>query len=149
MYPSIVLLALVGVSLFLALAVFPQLITMFEEGGVRLPFVLITVNQVSLILTNYGWYILIGLVIFIILWKVVFTLPKARYVLHVGLLKIPFVGRIISELALTRFAGNLHALLAAGLSIVKSLEIVAKTLNNLKYREETIKISKELQRGDS
>ena len=147
MYPIIVLLALVGVSLFLALYIFPQLIAIFEESGVKLPIILTSIRAIIHVLQLYGWYILIGGVSAFVGLLMIFKLSKPRLWLHYFLLKIPFVGKIIKELALTRFTSNLQALLASGLSIVKSLEIVAKTLNNLHYRRNTEAMAKELEKG--
>ncbi|MBT4849473.1 type II secretion system F family protein [Candidatus Parcubacteria bacterium] len=149
MYPSIVLLALIGVSLFLALTIFPQLIGMFRQADVELPFVLVAVNFINHFLRANGYYVIAGLIGLGIGLKYLFRLPKPRFALHVLMLKLPFVGKIIKELSLTRFAGNLTALLAAGLSIVKSLEIVSQTVSNLKYRNEIIKMAGELEKGVS
>ncbi|PIR06884.1 MAG: hypothetical protein COV55_02145 [Candidatus Komeilibacteria bacterium CG11_big_fil_rev_8_21_14_0_20_36_20] len=147
MYPIIVLIALVAVSLLLALFVFPQLITIFQDAKVKLPFVLVAVQFLNEFLQSYYWYVLGGLIAVIILFKIIFKLPKPKLWLHFFILKIPFIGRIAGDLALTRFAGNLNSLLASGLDIIKSLEVTSKTLNNLKYRRETLAMTKELERG--
>jgi len=149
MYPSIVLIALLGVSTFLALFIFPQLVDLFKSANVKLPFVLLAVEWVNFFIRNYGWYFLGGLIIFFIILRLIFQLPKPKFWLHSLLLKVPFAGNIIKETALTSFFGNLHALLAAGLSIVKSIEIVATTSGNMKYRKEILEISQELEKGMS
>lgn len=149
MYPSIVLIALIGVSLFLAMTVFPQLIGMFIEAGVELPFVLRVVQWVNYFLRNNGLYVIGGIIVLATGLKYFFKLEKPKFFLHTFLLRVPFVGQIIKELSLTRFAGNLTALLAAGLSIVKALEIVSQTVSNLKYRKVIIEMSEELEKGYS
>ncbi len=149
MYPSIVLIALCGVSVFLALFVFPQLITIFQDGGIKLPFVLLAVQFIIEVMKNYAGFLIIGLIILVIIFILILKLPKPKLLMHRFLLKIPFVGNLIKELALTRFASNLNALLISGLSIVKALEIVAKTLANLHYRQTTQLISEELAKGIS
>lgn len=149
MYPAIVLLALVVVSLFLGLVIFPQLVDLFESAGVKLPFVLLAVKVGSEFLKNYALYVAGGLVLLIIILRIIFQLPKPKLFLHTMMLRLPFIGGLIKELALTSFAGNLHALLAAGLSIVKSMDITAKTLDNLRYRKEIMAMSDELEKGIS
>lgn len=149
MYPAIVMIALVAISIFLGLVIFPQLVDLFEGAGVKLPFVLVAVKVGSEFIKNYTWYTLGGLVVLVVLLRMTFNQPKPKLFLHTAILKMPFVGTLIKELSLTRFAGNLHALLAAGLSIVKSMEITAKTLGNLKYRQEIVAMSKELEKGIS
>ena len=149
LYPVIVLIALVTVSIFLAMFVFPQLVSIFEGEGIELPFVLKAVQKSISIMENYGGFVLIGAFVLLIIIWLTLKLPKPKLVLHKLLLKIPFIGNLIKELSLTRFAGNLNALLVSGLSIVKSFEIVAKTLNNLHYRKTTKEISVELAKGMS
>lgn len=149
MYPSIVLLALVAVSIFLAFFVFPQLVGMFEAAGVELPFILLAVQTITAFFANNGWYVLGGFIIFVIVLRAIFRLHGPKLRLHMFWLKFPFVGSLIKELTLTRFAGNLNALLAAGLAIVQSMEIVAKTVGNLQYRYVILDMSKELEKGTS
>src|SRR3989344_3971475 len=60
MYPSIILLALIAVSLLLALMVFPQLVAMFEEAKIKLPFTLAAVRFISNTVRDYYIYILLG-----------------------------------------------------------------------------------------
>ncbi|MDD5749746.1 MAG: type II secretion system F family protein [Patescibacteria group bacterium] len=147
MYPVIVLLALIGVSLFLALSIFPQLIDLFEAAGVNLPFVLLAVQSVSFFLTNYSFYAVGILILLVIIWKIIFHFPKPKLALHSFYLKIPFAGRLIQEISLASFSSSLQALLAAGLAIVQSMKIVAKTLGNTRYRTEILKMSEELEKG--
>jgi len=149
MYPTIVIVALLVVSGFLALVIFPQLIGLFESGGIKLPFVLRAVNSLNFVLRNYWHFAIAGLVVLIFLVKIVFSKSGPKLFLHTVILKTPFLGKINRELALTRFAGNLNALLGAGLPIVQSMEIVAKTLGNLKYKKEVLAMSKELEKGRS
>ncbi|MCD4760754.1 type II secretion system F family protein [bacterium] len=149
MYPSIVILALIGVSLFLALAVFPQLVGLFESNDVKLPFILLAVQTINLFIRTQGWFALGGLAALIVLLRIIFSRSKPKLVLHTFMLKWPFIGNLISELALTRFAGNLNALLAAGLAIVKSMDIVSQTIGNLRYRVEIKAMAKELEKGTS
>ncbi|MFH0873318.1 MAG: type II secretion system F family protein [Candidatus Komeilibacteria bacterium] len=147
MYPMVVLVALVGVSLVLTFFVFPKLIGIFDDAGVKLPIVLIIVQTVIYLFANYGWYIGGGLVVLIVGVRIVFHLPGARYWLHVQMLKLPVAGSLIKEIALTRFTGNLKLLLTSGLPIIKSLETVAATASNLRFRRAIIDMSQELSKG--
>ncbi len=148
-YPVIVLMALVGVSIMLSLFVFPNLVIMFTEANVQLPFVLRAVDTINYVLRTYTWYIIGGFIALIILFKYIFKLPKPKLFLHTMMLKIPVFGKFVIELTLVRFAGNLFALLSAGLPIVKSMNITAKTIKNTKYRKEIMAMAGELEKGVS
>lgn len=148
-YPCVVILAMIGVSFFLAFFVFPQLIEVFAEADVQLPFILLSVQWLLWATKYYYWYFIGGAVALILLIVMLSRIGAVRLAWHKFVLKIPFVGSLIRELCMSRFAGNLHALLAAGLSIVKCLDIVAKTVPNLYYRQEIFKMATELEKGKS
>jgi type IV pilus assembly protein PilC len=147
MYPCIVLVAIIGVSLFLALFVFPQMVSIFEGSGVKIPIILRVVQFLDKNVRIYGWYMLGGLVLLILLIRFIFKYPKPKLWFDTLILKMPFVGNIIKEISLTRFTGNLHALLLAGLAIIRSLEIVAKTVDNRLYRQVILEMATELEKG--
>lgn len=148
-YPIVVLLILVAVSLLLALFVFPQLVTVFEEAGVELPVILTVVNWLNFAIRNFGWYILGGLVCFILILRMIFAFSGPRYAWHLLTLRLPIAGAIIKNLNLARFSGNLFALLSAGLSIVKAMNITAHTLGNMKFRKAVFEMAIELEKGVS
>jgi type IV pilus assembly protein PilC len=148
-YPCVVIVAMIGVSLFLAFFVFPQLIEVFAEADVKLPVILSAVQWLLWATKYYYGYMIGGLVALILAIVLLSRIYAIRLAWHKATLKIPFVGSLIRELCMSRFAGNLHALLAAGLSIVKCLDIVAKTVPNLYYRQEILKMATELEKGKS
>ncbi len=148
-YPTVVIIAMIGISVFLAFFVFPQLIGTFEEAGVKLPPILLAVQFITWAIQAYGWYILAGVTAIIFLFSMIFRIPAVKLWSATVILRVPFVGNLIRELSISRFANNLQALLASGLSIVRSLEIVSKTVPNLKYRQVILLMAKELEKGKS
>lgn len=148
-YPCVVIVAMLGVSLFLAFFVFPQLIEVFSEADVKLPVILLAVQWMLWVAKYYYLYVIGGLLALILIIILLARIYAVRLAWHKLMLKVPFVGSLIRELCMSRFAGNLHALLAAGLSIVKCLDIVAKTVPNLYYRQEILKMATELEKGKS
>jgi type II secretory pathway component PulF len=148
-YPIVVIVAVIGVSLFLAFFVFPQLVAVFEEAEVKLPAILVAVNFIINAIQNYGYYVALGFLFFILILFLLWRIPKVKLAWSIFSLKIPFVGNLIKEYCMSRFASNLRALFASGLPIVRSLEIVAKTVPNLKYRQEIFEMAKELEKGHS
>jgi len=147
MYPAVVIIALIVVSLVLTFFVFPKIIDIFIEADVKLPAILIIVQYITRTLQNYGLYIAGGLIIGIFFLVIIFRRTKPKLWLHTILLRAPLAGRLIREIALTRFSGNLRILLASGLSIITSLDIVAKTVGNMRYRATLIQMSQELAKG--
>ncbi len=149
MYPSVVLIALIAVSFVLTFYVFPQLVSIFEEAGVKLPVILLIVQGATNAVINYGWYMLGGLVVLIVGCSLIFRHYGAKLWLHTFVLSLPFVGNLIKQIALTRLCGNLHVLLNSGLPIIKALNVIAKTLGNLRYKETIVMMAGELEKGVS
>lgn len=149
MYPVIVMIALVAVSIFLTYFVFPKLVTIFIDSNVELPFVLRAIQFLIDATKQHGLYLLAGGVFIILLLVFIFKKRGPKLWLHTVLLKIPFVGRLIREISLTRFAGNLHALLSAGLGIVEALNMSSSTVSNLRYRYAISEMSGKLEKGVS
>jgi len=149
MYPVIVLIALIGVSIFLAFFVFPQLIAIFIEAEVKLPFILLVVQATTEFVSQYLWFVILGILFIIFLIVVVFRMKGPKLWLHTVMLRIPFAGNLAKEISLTRFTSNLNTLLTAGLSIIKSLDIVSKTISNQRYRKSVREMARELEKGIS
>lgn len=147
MYPAVVLVALIGVSLVLTFYVFPKLVAIFEESGVALPIILIIVTTIISLFENYGLYILAGAVVVISILVLIFKRPGPKLWFHQVILKIPFAGRIMKEIQLTRLTGNLQVLLASGLPIIKAISIIAKTMGNLEFRRVVLKMAGDLEKG--
>ncbi len=62
-------------------------------------------------------------------------------------LKLPFVGKIILKICMSRFAYVQENLIRAGVPIVTALEIVARTVGNLVITKKILEISQKIEKG--
>ena len=90
-------------------------------------------NQHNFPFTQFGIFILIGLIIgAYILYRYGQT-PNGRMALSRAKLAVPYIGDLYQKLYLSRFADNMHVMLTSGISAVRALEITASVIENDVY----------------
>lgn len=73
--------------------------------------------------------------------------PKGKYQLHSLLLKIPVLKEVISKIAIARFARTFSSLLAAGVTILDSLQVTAGAIGNKVIEKELLEAATEVKAG--
>ncbi|MBP7842673.1 type II secretion system F family protein [Candidatus Woesebacteria bacterium] len=147
LYPTIVLVATLIVSMGIGLFILPQFIEFFGSFNVELPVSTKILLAIAGFMKNYGVFFFA----FIILGSTglgIFVNSKPiKPIWHRIQLRIPIFGKIIRYSQLTNFSRNLGLLLGSGINVTRSLETTANTVSNLLYREKINKINSYLKRG--
>jgi type IV pilus assembly protein PilC len=131
MYPTMVLtfatLVLVGLLMFLV----PVFVRIFATLGGTLPTLTQYVVDVSNVLRN-NWYILFPTFFALIFGTRRFKrTEQGRQIWDRIKLKIPMkIGDVVTKIVMARFSRTLSTLVAAGVDIIKSLEITGQTAGN-------------------
>jgi type IV pilus assembly protein PilC len=125
------LIAVVVVTVLLT-KVIPTFEKMFKDfGGGKLPAPTQFVIDLSWTLRNYLPYIVVGLAALFIGTKLILKTRRGRQAFDGGLLKLPVIGAVLRKTVVARFARTMGTLLASGVPILDSMEIVAKTAGNM------------------
>lgn len=147
-YPCLILVFAVFSSLALLLFVFPQLEDLYAQLGGQLPLITQIFLTISHTLRDY-WFIWIPLVIgsifLVYRW---YKSPNGRYTVHRLILKIPFVGPFVQQIALTKFTKTLALLLDSGAKTVESLRIAGNSSGNALIERATQNLILGLQEGE-
>lgn len=128
-YPMVVLLLGIVSVVVMVIAVVPRIIQSLGEDA-TLPWTTQSLLSLSDLLKNYGLYaavFIIAAVIMFIKWK---KTPEGRLKLDGFLLKIPILGKVLTTIAVGRFARTLGALTSSGITILHALSVVRDTLGN-------------------
>jgi type IV pilus assembly protein PilC len=131
MYPTMVLtfatLVLVGLLMFLV----PVFVRIFATLGGTLPTLTQYVVDVSNVLRN-NWYILFPTFFALLFGARRFKrTEQGRQIWDRIKLKIPMkIGDVVTKIVMARFSRTLSTLVAAGVDIIKSLEITGQTAGN-------------------
>ena len=148
-YPSFLLLASLGMVIFLTIYVVPRMSDLFAGFGGNLPTVTQIVLSISGWLTgNIFWFgplVIVGAV-GIFIWS---RTPQGRLTIDSGLLKIPLAGKLMIQLSVAQVTRSLATLLAGGITLVESWEIAAESITNLELRRRSSAILPLIREGQS
>ncbi len=136
MYPVLLLGVAVVIGLGIAYFVLPNLINVFTQMDMELPFITRMMILVSDFLQEWGYVALpVGFIISIIFFYFLFQFPKTKHIGQGILLRIPIVKDLIIETEIARFGYILGTLLNAGLPIIKALDSLSQTTGYIAYRK--------------
>ncbi|MDP2944388.1 MAG: type II secretion system F family protein, partial [bacterium] len=134
-YPIFIISALFGVGIILMVYVIPNLTAILTETGAQLPLSTRLVIGTSDFLRNYAILIIAALVALIIGAKLYLKTYTGRRNLDIIKLRMPIFGKLFKYIYLMRFSRSLSTLLKGGVTITRSLEIVAAVVGNIIYKE--------------
>ncbi|MEY2668285.1 MAG: hypothetical protein RJA59_923 [Pseudomonadota bacterium] len=129
-YPSIVVVVAIGVTVVLLMFVTPTFEKMFKDFGGAMPAPTQFLIDLSHAMTTY-WYLIFGIpVALVIAWRAWVSTKSGRIHWDGFVLKMPVVGSLIRKIAVARFTRTLGTMLSSGVPILDALEIVAKSAGN-------------------
>jgi type IV pilus assembly protein PilC len=147
-YPSIVILAMVGIGIFMLIFVVPTLTSTFIELNVELPLTTkLVIGASDLIRNNFISALLALVVIFVAIYFASKTKRGKRFLGYASL-KIPVIGEIIKQVNAARTARTLSSLLSSGVTVIEALRITEDVLQNPLYKEVISKAKKKVEVGD-
>jgi type II secretory pathway component PulF len=135
MYPSIVLAAGLGVSVFLMTYVVPNLLGVLEDSGKDLPLATWVVKGISDVLRSWWWAILAGLGAVAAAVASVLRSEKGGMAWHRSQLRLPLLGDLIRKQAIARMSMVMAVLLKSDLPFVRTVRIAQRTVNNRVLRD--------------
>jgi type IV pilus assembly protein PilC len=148
-YPVVVfimaILAVIGMLLFIV----PVFAELFDGLGGTLPAPTRFLVFMSGLLKLLAPVLLVGFIAGIAVWAKVKNHPKVRGVVDPAKLKVPVFGQLFHKIALSRFSRNLGTMLAAGVPILQSLDIVADTTGNVVLGRAIRDVQDSVRNGES
>lgn len=138
LYPAIVTLVAIVIVLFLVGYVVPQVANVFAGTKRALPFLTVAMLAISDFVRNYGWLVLIAIVLITLGSRVALRNDDMREKFDAAWLNIPLIGKLARGYNAARFASTLAMLATAGVPILKSLQAAAMTLNNRAMRADAL-----------
>lgn len=134
-YPIFILVGLVAVGVVLLVYVIPNLTSVLSESGAELPTATRIVIGASDFLQHYLLLIIIAVIGLTFLGHYYFKTYNGRRNLDFFKLHMPIFGTLFKYIYLMRFTRSLSTLLKGGVTITKSLEVVAEVVSNIIYEE--------------
>jgi general secretion pathway protein F len=129
-YPVVMAVVGLGITAMLMIVVVPNISQIFADTGKALPWNTRLLIFTSGIMSEFWWLLLlllIGGIYGFRRWK---RTPKGKERWDRWVLKIWVVGSLVRMIAIARFARTLGTMLAAGVPLLRTLEIVRPILGN-------------------
>jgi general secretion pathway protein F len=148
LYPMMLLLV-AGLSLTIILTVvIPEFKPLFEDAGARLPLA----TQIVMAAGDFvGAYWLPGLIFLIVATVVArraLRNPVYRIQVDLRLLKLPFLGSLITRVEVARFARTLGTLVDNGIPLPIALSITHRGFRNLAWSQAIERVGTSLKEGE-
>lgn len=134
-YPIFILCGLVGVAIVLMIYVIPNLTSVLTESGAELPIATRIVIGASSFMTNYLIFIILIVGALVFLTNLYLKTYNGRRNFDYLKLRMPIFGTLFKYIYLMRFTRSLSTLIKGGVTISKSLEVVAEVVSNIIYQE--------------
>lgn len=154
LYGTIIIVLTMVVGVGTAWVTLPQIAEVYSKLGSNLPFLTRMLIKFGLFIRQYGYIVVpFFLSMLATVFYFLFSFPKTKFIGHLLLFHLPFVGKIIKESEITRFGYLLGNIMEAGIPINRALGIMPRitTFNNYKklYRHLTEKVSEGISLSES
>ncbi len=130
MYPSIVLAAGLGVSVFLMTYVVPNLLGVLAASGKDLPLATVAVKAISDALLGWWWAILMVAAVVAGGMTALLRSERGQMAWHRLQLRIPLLGDLVRKQAIARMSMVMATLLKSDLPFVQAVRIAQRTVHN-------------------
>ncbi len=146
-YPALVCavgVAMIGFFMFFML---PRFMEMFTGFDIELPLPTRMLMNFSYAVTHFWWLILLGIVVFVILFRRFQTSPDGRRKLDQLRMKLPIVGKVVKLNLFAQFARTLSTLLQNGVPVLTALKITEQVMPNDMIKQAVAKAREEVTDG--
>lgn len=147
-YPAVVTLATLGITGFLMLYLFPKIMPIFSSLHMELPLSTKIVMAISTFLQHWGLTALGVLIAAMIVVTILLRRSKAfHYVFDQWVIRLPVIGSVVRHYNLANASRTVGLLLKSGVTLSTALPLTADTLQNLVYKEEFMKLTECVNKG--
>ncbi|MDO8561217.1 MAG: type II secretion system F family protein [bacterium] len=147
-YPTIVVIAMVGISIVMMIEVVPTLAQTFAEMKATLPSSTRFVIAISNFLVTYTTLALALFVGIVTTLYILIRTPMGRRGGDLLSLRLPIVGSLVREVNAARTSRTLASLLSSGVSVLTALDITSEVLQNSYFKDVIREAAKSVEKGE-
>ena len=149
MYPTVVSVVAVAITIFLLIKVVPVFGDIFKSFNAELPAPTQFLINVSQAVQSYALLMILVAGGSIYGWIYFIRTPAGRHFWDASRIRLPVFGQIAHKICLARFTRTLASLVRSGVPILEVLQIVSQTVGNM-VMENAIKVAAtDIERGES
>lgn len=150
-YPVLVLIAAIGIVIFLVTWIVPQFAALFKDIGLKdqdFPAMTKFLIDLSGHFRERWLIILITTVVVIVAWKLFVSTKFGRRAADRMKLLVPVFGKLHHKVCMARFSRTMGTLLTSGVPILQAMETVAGTVGNTIMADAVLDARARIREGD-
>ena len=149
-YPSLVLVVVLGVVAFLLVYLVPQVVTLLKTMGLALPLQTRILIGLSNFVVHY-WFIVLAIPVVAVAAGVAVlrSNPKARYYFDYVKLRMPVTGPILQKIILARFANFFALMYQSGITILDAIRTSEDIVGNRVIADGLQRAGQQIGSGES
>ncbi len=148
-YPIILLFAGIAVTFFIITFIIPQFAEIFLKVGIRLPLVTLILYKIGITIKHFWFLFILLLIAFVLGIRFYASTDSGRFKIDLLKLKLPLLGPLYRKAAISRFSRTLATLVASGVPILQSLDIVKEVIGNEVLAHVLGNVRNSVERGQS
>ena len=129
-YPVIVLFVMLGVIIFMLISVVPQVEKLYQDFNQELPLLTKVMVGTANFIVDYWWIVLIVGIAVVYFGRQFFRTDSGIKTKDTFKLNVPLFSPMFRKLYMARLARTSQTLLSSGVSMLDTLDIVRKAMNN-------------------
>ncbi len=146
-YPIILLVLAVGMTIFLSVKVVPTFAQLFIDFGGELPGITKIMLSVSDFIQNYWYVLIIATVLIVAVVKTLWSKRESRRYMERALRKIPVLKAITVSKIMGKYARVVSSMLDSGVSVIKTLTVTKGSLQQVDYEDAFSNVISEVKTG--
>ncbi len=146
-YPISLLIIIIGVVVAMMVMVIPTFSSMYADMGAELPALTKMLVACSDFMVNQYLIVIIVVVAVVVGIKVFKSTKAGTYFFDRIFMKAPIFGTLVVKNASANFARTLATLNASGISMIEALEITARTMKNVYFRDDVLNAREKVAEG--
>jgi type IV pilus assembly protein PilC len=148
MYPTVVTVVAIGITIFLLVKVVPVFSDIFTTMGGHLPAATQFLINVSNLLKNHFLYFVGSAAAVVFGWLYYIKTPVGRAFWDARRIKLPIFGPIAHKICLARFCRTMASLVRSGVPILEVMSIVQNTVGNVVMEGAIKTAATDIERGE-
>ena len=147
-YPIIVLVMISVAIAFLTAFVIPKFAPVFAALGNNIPLPTKIIMGASTFAREYWWAALGGIALLALVIRQWLTTVTGRFQWDRWKLKVPGIGTLLHEAILARLSRSLAISLSAGMPMIQTLAVIARSTGNAFMTERILRLRDTVERGE-
>jgi type IV pilus assembly protein PilC len=146
-YPGIILGLFLVVGVILLTVVFPQLTPIFEESNVSLPWYTVILLGSGTFIQKWWPAVIIAIGFLVVIIADYLRSSEGKALMDDVKVKLPVLKKVYIPLSMAKFGNAAALLLHGGVPVAQALEIIAKMMDNVTYKEIIHAIADDVRQG--